>query len=170
MKRPLKLLCPLLLHLFVMPLHAQIGASPEEFSVRLGKPERETLKESGLIRFRKLGLCYIAHFENNRSDVLSIFSENQLMDLPEDLGEDRIASLLVSEGGNVTWNPSGRFSINRVWNSSDGKSFAVYDTMRHKLVIMTRAAYKREKSAVERTRSPPPLPRRSSGNAGGVSG
>jgi hypothetical protein len=58
----------------------------------------------------------------------------------------------MSEGGNVTWTPSGRFSINRVWNSSDGKSFAVYDTMRHKLVIMTRAAYKRERSAVERAR------------------
>ena len=42
---------------------------------------------------------------------------------------------------------NSEFGINGVWNSSDNKSFAIYDTMRHKLVIMARASYKREKTA-----------------------
>jgi len=69
------------------------------------------------------------------------------MGLPRDLGSERIKSLLKTEGGNSGWTPLPGFTINGVWDSADGKSFAIYDTMRHKLVIMTREAYHREKEA-----------------------
>ena len=69
------------------------------------------------------------------------------MGLPKDLGEERIKSLLHSEGGDLGWNPLPGFTINGVWDSENGKIFAIYDTMRHKLVIMTREAYRREKEA-----------------------
>ena len=127
--------------------HAQMGATSEQCIARYGKPERDAMKESGLLCFRNTGFCAIAHFDQGHCDVLSIFSPNEMMGLPEELNEERLTSLLQSEGGGTGWKQIGRFSINTVWNSSDNKSFAIYDTMRHKLVIMTRAAYLREKQA-----------------------
>lgn len=126
-------------------LHAQMGATSEQCIARYGKPERDAMKESGLLFFRNSGICAIAHFEQGHCDVLSLFSSNEMMGLPEELSEERLTSLLQSEGGGALWKKVGRFSINTVWNSSDNKSFAIYDTMRHKLVMMTRAAYSREK-------------------------
>lgn len=131
------------------PLHAEIGATPEQSVARYGKPEREALKETSLLYFRQNGLCTIAHFDQGQCDILSIFSSNELMGLPEAIEYGKRASLLKSEGGGAEWKPLGRVSFNEVWNSSDKKSFAIYDTMRHKLIIMTRAAYAREKKAHE---------------------
>ena len=140
MANHLRYLLPLaLLIVTSSPLHSEIGSTRDECIARYGKPERDAIKESGLLFFRKDGLCTIAHFEKGRCDVLSIFSCNEVTGLPEELG-----SLLLREGGGTTWQPLARFSINQVWNSTDKKSFAIYDTMRHKLVIMTRAAYSRE--------------------------
>ena len=69
------------------------------------------------------------------------------MGFPEELSDAQIASLLKSEGGSPQWNQAPRFTINGVWRSADNKSFAVYDTMRHKLAIMTHDAYVREEKA-----------------------
>jgi hypothetical protein len=131
-------------------LWGQIGATPEECTGYYGKPERDAMKESGLLCFRKEPLCYIAHFYQGRCDMLSIFSSQDEMGVPEGLSDNQIAGLLRSEGSpdrEIDWQPVSRAAINGIWKSPDGKSFAVYDTMRHKLVIMTRAAYKREKEA-----------------------
>ena len=119
---------------------------------RYGKPERDALKESGLLCFRKDGICTIAHFYKGKCDVLSIFSENEESGLPVELPADRIQSLLRSEGGSPDWIPSPRFSINGVWRTPDGVTFAIYDTMRHKLAIMTHDAYRREKEEVRKAR------------------
>ena len=105
------------------------------------------MKESGLLYFRSGGLCVIAHFHQNRCDVLSIFRPEVSGGLHEELSEERIKELLLHDGGNADWQPLPGFTINRVWDSTDGKTFAIYDTMRHKLVIMTREAYRREKEA-----------------------
>jgi len=113
------------------------------------------MKESGLLYFRKEPLCFIAHFYQGRCDVLSIFSSKEMMGVHEELGEDRLSSLLKiegSQGGVLDWIPVARISMNGVWNASDNSSFAIYDTMRHKLVIMTRGAYGREKEALSAAR------------------
>lgn len=128
-------------------VHAAIGESVAGSIVRYGKPERDSLKQSGLLCFRKGDLCVIAHYQRGKCDVLSIFSSEDDLGLPKDLGEERIKSLLRNEGGDVGWQPLPGFTINGVWDSADGKIFAIYDTMRHKLVIMTREAYHREKEA-----------------------
>lgn len=128
-------------------LEAALGESTAQSIGRYGKPERDALKQSGLLCFRKGDLCVIAHFQDGKSDVLSLFSAEDDMGLPKDLGEARIKALLRSEGGDCGWTPLPGFTINGVWDSTDGKSFAIYDTMRHKLVIMTREAYRREKEA-----------------------
>jgi hypothetical protein len=128
-------------------LDAALGESTGQSIARYGKPERDALKQSGLLCFRKGDLCIIAHFQDGKSDVLSLFSAEDDMGLPRDLGGERIKSLLRSEGGDRGWTPLPGFTINGVWDSADGKSFAIYDTMRHKLVIMTRDAYRREKEA-----------------------
>lgn len=133
-------------------LHAQMGGTPDQCITRYGKLEREAIKTSGLLYFRTERLCYIAHFYRNHCDVLSIFSNRSPMGIPEGLSEEQIADLLQSEGGGQGWTPVERFSINGVWNSPDSRSFAIYDTMRHKLVIMTRDSYKREKKTLESTR------------------
>lgn len=134
-------------------LHGALGESTAQSITRYGKPERDALKQSGLLCFRKGDLCVIAHFQQGKCDVLSLFSTEDDMGLPRDLGEDRIRALLRSEGGNSTWEPLCGFTINGVWDSADGKSFAIYDTMRHKLVIMTREAYHREKEAKKNSTS-----------------
>ena len=128
-------------------LHGALGESTAQSITRYGKPERDALKQSGLLCFRKGDLCVIAHFQQGKCDVLSLFSTEDDMGLPKDLGAERIKFLLNSEGGNSGWTPLAGFTINGVWDSADGKSFAIYDTMRHKLVIMTREAYHREKEA-----------------------
>jgi len=134
-------------------LRAEIGATQEQCIARYGKPERDSLKESGLLYFRKDGICTIAHFYNGKCDVLSIFSDKTESGVPEDLPSDRIQSLLKSGGASPDWSSAVCYSINGVWNTSDGKSFAIYDTMRHKLAIMTHEAYVREKAEVAKGRS-----------------
>lgn len=134
-------------------LHAALGESTTQFITRYGTPERDALKQSGLLCFRKGDLCVIAHFQEGKCDVLSIFSTEDDLGFPKDLGADRITTLLKSEGGNAGWTPLPGFTINGVWDSADGKSFAIYDTMRHKLVIMTREAYHREKLAKKQATS-----------------
>ena len=134
-------------------LRAEIGATQEQCISRYGKPERDALKESGLLYFRKDGICTIAHFYKGKCDVLSLFSDKNESGVPEDLSADRIKFLLKSEGASPDWSPAGCYSINGVWNTADGKSFAIYDTMRHKLAIMTHEAYVREKAAVAKARS-----------------
>lgn len=135
--------------LSIRVIHAEIGATLQESVARYGTPERNSMKESGLLYFRKDGLCTIAHFYQGRCDVLSIFSSKESMGFPDELSDEQISSLLKSEGGSAEWNPVPRFSINGVWNSADYKSFAIYDTMRHKLAIMTHEAYVREQRAKE---------------------
>jgi hypothetical protein len=132
---------------FLPRVNAALGESPAGSIARYGKPERDSLKQSGLLCFRKGDLCVIAHFHGGKCDVLSIFSSEDDMGLPKDLGGDRIKSLLRSEGGDAGWQPLPGFTINGIWDSADGRIFAIYDTMRHKLVIMTREAYRREKEA-----------------------
>lgn len=143
---PMRLfLFPLMLTVALRSLNAAMGETPTESIARYGKPERDAMKQSGYLCFRKGGLCVIAHFYGGKCDVLSIFSAEDNQGLPQDLVEDRIKSLLKTEGGDLGWTPLGHFTINGVWDSADGKIFAIYDTMRHKLVIMTREAYRREK-------------------------
>lgn len=132
-------------------LHAEIGATVQKSVARYGTPERDGMKESGLLYFRKGGLCVIAHFYQGRCDVLSIFSDKDSMGFPEELSDAQIASLLKSEGGAAEWTPAPRFTINGVWRTPDGGTLAIYDTMRHKLVIMTHNAYMREKKEKEKS-------------------
>lgn len=143
----------LLLAFLCTSLRAEIGATQEQCIARYGKPERDALKVSGLLYFRKDGICTIVHFYKGKCDVLSIFSDKAESGVPEDLSADRIQSLMRSEGSSPDWSPAGCYSINGVWNTSDGKSFAIYDTMRHKLAIMTHEAYVREKKAVAKAHS-----------------
>lgn len=141
-------------------LFGAMGETPDQSIARYGKPEREAVKESGLLYFRKGDLCVIAHFFLGQCDVLSLFSATDDLGLPKSLEPEQIKSLLRSEGGDAGWEPLPGFTINEVWDSKDGKTFAIYDTMRHKLVLMTRDAYRREKEAKRNAlRSlPKPLP------------
>ena len=127
-------------------LHARIGATIEECVARYGKPVRDSMQESGLLYFRDASLCHIVHFQNGRCDVLSVFSIKSDNGFALGLTDDQIIGILKDDGRGRDWDPVNRFTINRIWNSSDREIFAIYDTMRHKLVIMTRGAYKREKS------------------------
>ena len=127
-------------------LHGQLLGTEQQCIAHYGQPERNAMKESGLLFFHKDSLNFIARFFKGRCETLSIFSEKNEIGLPVELDQDLIGRLLQSEGGGVSWTPVARFTINGVWNSSDNKSFAIYDTMRHKLVIMTRASYGREKN------------------------
>ena len=150
----LTMLC-LFLFLLLVPatlLRAEIGATSQQAISRYGTPERDAMKESGLLYFRKNGLCTIAHFYQGRCDLLSIFSEKESMGFPEELSDESITSLLKSEVGSPEWMAAPRFTINGVWRTPDGKLIAVYDTMRHKLVIMTHDAYVREQRAKQALR------------------
>jgi len=133
-------------------LHAQLGSTPGESVSHYGKPERESLKQRGLLYFRKEPLCIIAHFDHGRCDVLSIFSSTENLGLPDELDGEKLPTLLKENGGGKEWKSVAHFSINRLWDSTDNSSFAIYDTMRHKLVIMTHDAYSREKSAAQDAR------------------
>jgi len=135
-------------------LQAEIGATQDQCISRYGKPERNGLKESGLLYFRKEPLCIIAHFYQGRCDVLSIFSSVENGGVAEGLSDEKISTLLKTEGSQTVmdWVPVSHLSMNGVWNASDNSAFAIYDTMRNKLVIMTRAAYKREKEALATSR------------------
>ena len=129
-------------------LRGQMDATPQQSIARYGTPERDELSRQTLLYFRSHGACYICHYFNGRCDVISIFSGTSEAGVPEGLDEGRITQLLDSEVSGAFWKPD-RYTINRRWNSSDGKYLAIYDTMRHKLVVMSKSAYARENKATK---------------------
>jgi len=139
---------------FLLPhfLQAKIDDDFAASTARYGKPVRDAFKESGLLYYRKDGLCVIAHFFSGRCDVLSLFSEKLFEGVPESLSDEKVALLLEQEGGEG-WRRVPRLSLNGVWGSLDGRRFSIYDTMRHKLVIMTRSSYTREKEALAKAKA-----------------
>ena len=130
-----------------LPMRAELGGTKEQCVGHYGKPARDALETNGLLYFEKEGMCTIAHFHKGKCDVLSIFLAKEEFGFPVALPPERIEALLVSEGGGKGWEPLPGTTINRVWDSPDKNSFAIYDTMRQKLVLMTREAYHREKVA-----------------------
>lgn len=121
---------------------AQLGASEEQLGRFLGTP----VKKSGdLIYYHKSPRNLVAHMYHGACDQICIFSDKESQGFPVALTDDEIQNLLRDFGGGMVWFPVSRVSLNRVWNSRDGRSFAIYETMHNKLVMMTRDAYCREK-------------------------
>jgi len=123
------------------PASAQLGASEDQMQRMLGKP----CKKSGdLIHYLKPPYHAVVHMFHGECDQICIFSATESGGFPNALGDGDIDEILRVYGAGMTWVPVGRLSMNRVWNSGDGKSFAIYETMYNKLVLMTRASYRRE--------------------------
>lgn len=123
---------------------AQLGSSEVEMEQLLGK----AVKKSGdLIHYHKAPYRVVAHMFRGQCDQICIFSARESQDLPDSLSEDDIRDILRVYGSGRTWVPVSRLSMNRLWNSGDGKCFAVYETFYNKLVLMTREAYSREKKS-----------------------
>lgn len=121
---------------------AQLGASEDQMERLLGKP----VKKSGdIIHYLKGSYRVVAHMFRGECDQICIFSATESRGFPDALCDGDIEDILRVYGAGMTWVPVGRLSMNRVWNSGDGNSFAIYETMYKKLVLMTRAAYRREK-------------------------
>lgn len=126
------------------PAQAQLGVSGVHLESLLGK----SVKKSGdLIYYHKTPYFVVTHLFHGECDQICIFSQNESQGLPNALGDGEIQDILRVYGSGMTWVPAGRLSMNRLWNSDDGKCFAIYETIYNKLVLMTRAAYRREKSA-----------------------
>lgn len=146
-KLPLFYLLPLLFLVFSSGVAiAQLDSTPQQSITRYGSPVRNELAGSGLLYFQNQGRCIICHYFRGRCDMISIFSATSEAGVPESLNKECITQLLDSEGNGAVWEMD-RFTINQHWNSKDGRNFAIYDTMRHKLVLMTKAAYLREAKA-----------------------
>lgn len=123
---------------------AQLGASGGQLSKLLGNP----VKQSGdFLYYHKAPNNIVAHFHKGACDQICIFSDSENQGLPVAMTDNELQVHLRDFGGGMTWAPLERFSMNRLWNSGDGKCFAIYETMYHKLVLMTRVAYRREKGA-----------------------
>ena len=121
---------------------AQLGASEDKLVSLLGNP----VKRSGdLIYYHKSPYNFVIHMYRGACDQICIFSDRETQGFPDALSDEGVQNLLRDFGGGIDWSPVGRLSMNRVWNSRDGRSFAIYETMHNKLVIMTRDAYRREK-------------------------
>ena len=121
---------------------AQLGASEEQLGRLLGNP----VKKSGdLIYYHKPPRNMVAHMYHGACDQICIFSDKESQGFPVALTDDEIQNLLRDFGGGIDWLPVSRLSLNQVWNSRNGRSFAIYETMHNKLVMMTRDAYRREK-------------------------
>ena len=126
------------------PAYAQLGASDQQMLRLLGKP----IKTSGeMVTYHKSPISITAHFFHHTCDQICVYSDQESLGLPDSLSESDLDKYLLEFGGGRRWSPVGRASINRVWNSTDQRCFAIYDTMRNKLVIMTRDAYSRERRA-----------------------
>ncbi len=124
------------------PAKAQLGASEAQMEGLLGKP----VKRAGdLLHYHKAPYRVVAHMFHGQCDQICIFSAAESGGFPNALSEGDIEVILRVYGDGMTWIPVGRLSMNRVWNSGDGKSFAIYETIYNKLVLMTRDAYRREK-------------------------
>lgn len=122
---------------------AQLGASEEGLSRLLGKP----VKKSGhLCYYHRAPNNFVAHLHKGVCDQICIFSDKEAQGFPVALTDDELGNLLRDFGGGNEWLEVGRLSLNRVWNSRNGTSFAIYETMHNKLVMMTRDAYRREKN------------------------
>jgi len=121
---------------------AQLGASGEQMERMLGKP----VKKSGdLMHYHRAPYHVVAHMYHGECDQVCVFSASESGGLPKVLSDGDIEGLLRVYGSGMTWVPVGRLSMNRVWNSGNGKCFAIYETIYNKLVLMTRDAYRREK-------------------------
>jgi hypothetical protein len=129
---------------------AQLGASEERLGRLLGNPVKKT---EGLIYYHKPPRNLVVHMYHGACDQICIFSDKESQGFPVVLTDDEIQNLLRDFGGGMDWLPVSRVSLNRVWNSRDGRSFAIYETMHNKLVMMTRDAYRREKHGQSQEKS-----------------
>jgi hypothetical protein len=124
--------------------HAQLGASDQQMLRLLGNP----IKTSGeMVNYHKSPIIITAHFFHHTCDQICVYSDQESQGLPAPLSESDLDKYLLEFGGGRRWSPVGRASINLVWNSTDQRCFAIYDTMRNKLVMMTRESYSRERHA-----------------------
>jgi len=126
----------------VKTARGQLCAPKEGLSLLLGQP----VKKSGdLTYYHKPPYFFIAHQFRGVCDQISIFSDQEQQGIPLPIADQQLALMLGEYGGESEWKPVNRLSINQVWNSKTGRSFAIYDTMRNKLVMMTRDSYRRER-------------------------
>lgn len=121
---------------------AELNGTVARIEKLLGPPVK---KSGNLIYYHKSPYFYITHVHGGTCDQICVFLDRESQGLPLPLTDDEIQYLLSNLGGKVSWSPVARFSINRVWNSRDGKCFAIYETMYNKLVLSTRDAYRRER-------------------------
>jgi hypothetical protein len=125
-------------------VYAQLGSSDQQMLRLLGNPS----KTSGeMVNYHKSPISITAHFFHHTCDQICVYSDHETQGLHAPLSESDLDKYLLEFGGGRKWSPVGRASINRVWNSTDQRCFAIYDTMRNKLVMMTREAYSRERNA-----------------------
>jgi hypothetical protein len=126
----------------VKTARGQLCATSERLSLLLGQP----VKKSGdLTYYHKSPYFFIAHQFHGICDQISIFFDQEQQGIPLPITDQQLSFMLSEYGGESEWKPVNRLSINQVWNSKTGRSFAIYDTMRNKLVMMTRDSYRRER-------------------------
>ena len=126
------------------PAHAQLGASDAQLKRLLGTPIKTT---GDMVYFHKPPKNYVIHMHQGACDQICVFSDSESGGFPEPLSEQDIEDVLHQFGGGSSWSSVNRLSMNRVWSSTDRKSFAIYETIYNKLVLMTREAYRRDRSA-----------------------
>lgn len=123
---------------------AQLGTSETQFKRLLGSP----VKKSGdLIYFHKPPRNFVIHLYKGSCDQICVFSDSESRGFPDPLSDQEIEDILNQFSCGTNWSPVSRLSMNRIWSSQDRKCFAIYETIYNKLVLMTREAYQRERSA-----------------------
>lgn len=123
---------------------AQLGASENQLTRLLGSP----VKSYGdLIYFHKPPRNYVIRMYEGACDQICVFSDCESRGFPEPLSDQGIEAILHELGGATDWSPVNRLSMNRIWSSQDRKCFAIYETIYNKLVLMTREAYRRDRSS-----------------------
>lgn len=121
------------------PAFGRMGETVGECRGRYGKEIKVEESISGM-GFFKAGYMILAYFDEGRVGMLNIFhpSVDQISGSRPVITEEEIDTFLKENGSGSEWVEREDFDpVNRTWDSKDGKKLAIYDTMKHKLVIAT---------------------------------
>lgn len=123
----------------MVPAFARLGETVDECRTRYGK-ESSVDEKLSMMEFRKAGFRLMITFDAGRAAYMFINHDptNDFIPTNPEITDAEIETLLKSNGGGSEWVERKDFDmISKTWDTKDGKRIAIYDTLKHNIMIVS---------------------------------